>query len=71
MGTVLILDRNADNDTDESEPGGLGELETAMRPLLQAIEAKDLKAMASAFSDAFQIADASPHDEYPHESEEN
>jgi len=42
-----------------------------MHPLLKAIEAKDVKAMAQAFSDAFQISDISPHDEYPHDEDES
>jgi len=66
-GNLLMLDRNSEND--ESD---LSELEAAMHPLLKAFEAKDVRAMAQAFSDAFQIADISPHDEYPHdESDED
>jgi hypothetical protein len=70
QGNLLVLDRNSDND--ESDQSDLSELEAAMHPLLKAVEAKDIKAMAQAFSDAFQIADISPHEEYPHdESEED
>jgi hypothetical protein len=70
MGHLLILDRSPDN-PDESSNGDLNELEAAMRPLLGALESKDLKAMARAFSDAFQIADISPHEEYPHDDEQD
>lgn len=71
LGHVLILGRNPDNDTrDESDmddsPEPLNELEAAMRPLLMAIQAKDLAAMAQCFRDACEIADLEPHDEYPH-----
>lgn len=68
QGNVLMLDRNADND---QPTGDLSELEAAMHPLLKAVESKDIKAMAQAFSDAFQIADISPHDEYPHDEDDN
>jgi hypothetical protein len=68
MGNVLILDRSPDND--ESDDQDLSELEAAMHPLLKAVESKDIKAMAKAFSDAFQIADISPHEEYPHENDD-
>jgi hypothetical protein len=69
MGNVLVLDRRADP---ESTPDmdGLTELEAAMHPLMKAFESKDLKAMAQAFHDAFQIADASPHEEYQQEMED-
>lgn len=68
-GSVLILDRNSENDIHD-EPDDLNELEAAMHPLMKALEMKDARAMAQAFSDAFQIADASPHVEYPHDSEQ-
>lgn len=67
-GNLLMLDRNPEND--ESDDHDLSELEAAMHPLLKAIEAKDIKAMAQAFSDAFQITDISPHEEYPHDESE-
>lgn len=70
MGNVLVLDRKPDDETAESGQD-LGELEAAMAPLLKAFESKDLKAMAHAFSDAFQIADISPHEEYPHDEDED
>lgn len=66
-GNVLMYDRNSDVDDgrdDEGSGGDLSELESAMHPLMQAIHAKDARAMAQAFQDAFQIADLSPHDEY-------
>jgi hypothetical protein len=69
-GNLLMLDRNPDND-ESDESSDLDELEAAMHPLLKAIEAKDVKAMAQAFSDAFQISDISPHDEYPHDEDES
>lgn len=67
MGSVLILDRNA---SDDKPHDNLSDLEAAMKPLLDAMEAKDVRAMAQAFSDAFQIADLSPHDEYDHEDDD-
>lgn len=49
---------------DGAPPDGL---EDAMERLCEAEEAKDYKAMAAAFWDAFSLCDASPHGEGPHE----
>lgn len=65
-GNVQILERKPD-ETPPTENDEMSELEAAMQPLLKAFESKDFKAMAQAFSDAFQIADMSPHDEYESE----
>lgn len=65
-GAVLQLDRNS---VDEKHPddqpthSAHEELEAAMHPLLRAIEAKDPKAMAQAFSDALEIAEPAANDE--------
>ena len=69
QGAVLIVDSNPDADVpfeDESPDA----LESAMHPLLRAIKTGDVKAMAQAFHDAFQIADMAPHPEYDHEDTE-
>jgi hypothetical protein len=70
-GNVQVLERTADSEPKygDEDTSDLSELEAAMRPLLSAFEAKDHKAMAQAFSDAFQIADLEPHQEYDHDEE--
>jgi hypothetical protein len=77
-GNVQVLERTSDKEPkfgdsqldDEGGEGDLSELEAAMQPLLKAFESKDHKAMARAFSDAFQIADMEPHEEYDHDENE-
>lgn len=42
-------------------------VESAAEDLIQAIHAKDVKAVAQALRSAFEICDAMPHEEGPHE----
>lgn len=71
LGHVLLLRRNSENDTrdDDMDNVPVNELEAAMRPLLMAIQAQDLAAMAQCFRDACEIADLEPHDEYDHRAD--
>lgn len=41
-------------------------LEAAAEDLIAAVESKDKRAVAAALKSAFEICDASPHDEGPH-----
>lgn len=63
-GNLTILNRSPDNDEwDEKED--LEPLVEAMRPLQRALESKDLRAMAFALRDAFDILETlSPGSEY-------
>jgi len=38
---------------------------------LKAVEAKDAKACAKAFQDMFDICESQPHEEYPHDENED
>lgn len=42
-------------------------LESAAEDLISAVHSKDIKSVASALKAAFEICDAQPHEEGPHE----
>lgn len=54
----------------ESEGSDLEGLHAAADDLHKAIQANDIKAIAAALKAAFEILDAAPHQEGPHESDE-
>lgn len=53
-------------DDEESVDG----LEVAMKDLCDAEEKKDYKAMAAAFRAAFEMLEVQPHEEAPHDEEQ-
>lgn len=53
------------------KPSEISEMETCAQDLLSAIEAKDIKGMASALQAAFELADSQPHQEGEHLDEQD
>ena len=53
----------------ETEQLAMEAIESCARDLLRAIHAQDIKKMAEALYSAFEIADALPHQEGPHEND--
>lgn len=56
---------------DEAKAGMMRGVELAMEDLAGAMERKDHKGMARAIKTAFEILDASPHEEGEHTNEES
>lgn len=61
---VIVEQRKADRPEEASE------MEACAQDLLSAIEAKDVKGIASALQAAFELADSTPHEEGPHMGDE-
>lgn len=63
---LIVQQRQPDESSDGAQDQDSNDsgLEEAMRPLCEAMHARDYKAMAAAFKDAFEIAEMAPHDEY-------
>lgn len=67
-GGVMTQLRAPDEKPQESqEDSGL---ESAMKDLIDAVDARDHKRMAIAMKAAFEILDSMPHEEGPHTNEE-
>ncbi len=66
---IIIAKRKPDGQN-ELEGDDSAPLEACASDLIQAIHAKDAKAAAEAFKAAFEILEASPHEESPHLEDE-
>jgi hypothetical protein len=67
---VIVDNRKADgskHDKKTQEDHGLNQ---AAEDLIRAIHDKDIDAAAAAMRAAFEILDSQPHEEYPHEDED-
>lgn len=56
--------REPDQKPEESDDGA--GLEACAQELIRAVHARDVKAVAQALQDAFELADSEPHEEGPH-----
>lgn len=66
---LIVQTRKPDEKPSESEDMG-DPVEACAEDLINAIHAKDVRRAAEAMRAAFEIMDAEPHVEGPHESEE-
>ncbi len=57
------MSKNSSNSGDEVEEHGYG-LEAAMNKFIVGVQSGDAKKAAEAFSDAFQICEMQPHEEF-------
>lgn len=70
IGSVIIAARQKKNGQIESEGAeneSSPEFMSAIESLISAVHAKDAKAAAEAFEDAFEALEAQPHEEAEHE----
>lgn len=69
---LIIQKRNPDQEVEvnESEDYHAEAIEACAEALIEAVHNKDVKATAQAIKDAFDILDAMPHVEGPHEEGE-
>jgi len=60
-GPIESIERKSDNEDEQYDV-----MEAAAEDLMNAIHAKDVKAIAEALRAAFELADSEPHMEGPH-----
>lgn len=66
VAALIIKNRAPDEKPEESQDDNSAAIDSCASALIDAVHAKDVKAVAAALQDAFEILESMPHEESEH-----